>query len=215
MINVIKIISYIILGSISIIVTTFKDKFDIYAIVLSVFIGIISLVLGFVCKEYENIYNQLTNRNEENKKLNAKISELLITINDKSPYIIQEYIHDAPKNVLMRDKLYNVEIILSTISNDYEIKYLNVSLSKRGKLDQSIFLKQKSCYELKNRYPTYRNGKHEFVFDMKNNERLNSVAKTEFNLSCSEVGEVEMIIEIMGDVAAITKKKTINLKVIE
>lgn len=150
----------------------------------------------------------------EIQDLKSRISELLININDKSPYTIQEYIENSPDNILAKGRTYTIDVLISTISEEYEIKYLIISLDKRIKLEQSDIIKQNSYYILENVYPRERNGRYEFIFKTKNDDRLKSVGKCQFKFTCNEITDINMVIEIMGKIPAIDKKKTVSLKVV-
>lgn len=221
MIKFIKFFNYIVILMISTFLGFYYTELESEAFVLATVLIIIAIVASFVCSQYEEISGEYDNKleeidrkNNEISDLKLRISDLLININYNSPYIIQEYIDESINYEILKGRKYTIDILLATLKSDHTIKYLNVSFNKDVTISQSDLNKRSSYYLLSNIQAVNRNGKFEYNFLVKDNSRIDSVGKCQFDINSNEIGKLQMIIEIMGDIPAIDKKKLVELKVV-
>lgn len=173
-------------------------------------------VIIYVCREYDKKVSEIEKKEKEIKILDDKLTCAFLSGNGNSPYKIQIYIEESKDNSISINNEYNFIILVSTIDSSCDIKYINLDFNERVSVKQTCINLGKSDYKLKSQVATKRNGKFEYEFKIKDEsqDRLFSIGKCEFTLKHNKSIDINTNIEVCGENNAISRKESIDIKVL-
>lgn len=156
-------------------------------------------------RNYEDKYQQL--KDEHNRiieGLNNKISLLAIQLNGNCPYTIQTYIK-ATNMVLRKGTYYEVEVMISSTSKEFDLKYINITFNEPVSIQQNGYHKATGVV-LKSQAAIFRCGAYEYSF-VNNNSKECIETKCSFRIMYNQVGLLTMTAEVINSDNNTTGKK--------
>lgn len=198
----------------------YLSKFSSASFILVILIILLWMAFEYLLKcnnELDGLNNQLSNKNtnlkDDIKVLNQKISQISIVANQGSPYKIILLSNPDICKGINKHKEYTVEIIVSTIDKQYDIKYLNISFNNRVVFTQNNIITQNNMYKITSNYARQRNKRYEYNLELADNYLDRICAKCAFKLKYELKNDLNMNVEVNSD-NGINKIETFNYTII-
>ena len=195
-----------IVGTIALVVITvagfYFSNFSGASLLLGIGIIIVWAVSEYLLKSNAGLDSSNIVLNRENKSLedkikilSEKISTISIVANQGSPYKILV----LSKSDIHKNKEYVVEVIISTIYKQCDIKYLNISYNERIVFNSDNMKFYGNMYKITSNFPKLRNGRYEYGFELTDDFSDRICAKCVFKFKYELDKELNMNIEISSD----------------